>query len=413
MKKKREHLVSLALFALGMVLLAVPSPAADTPVASDPVFTALKTDGSTLSGRIRQFSPEGEITIVSADGQEKVLPAASLVKLSREGFNQSLTPEASAILFPDGDRLYRSAIGAATETTLEVQSYSIDGRLTVPLDSILGLIFAQANDPDVLDSQVVRLRTEPRTSEVLWLGNGDRLSGSLLALSEKGIEFQSGKNELKLERSAVVTLGFDPSLVVYPKPKGVFFELTLADGSRLGVSNPKLDQGHLVATSRFGSTLRIKLGELTRVDLRTDSIAYLSERTQAGVVYEPYVGPPRIFRRDSTVEGHAFRLSGQEYDRGIGTESRTMLAYRLEPGDKRFQVQVGLDDRAGPLGSVVFRILVDRVEKFRSPSMSVRDLPKMVDLDLSGAKSLILITEFGDRGGVRDLADWVEARLVR
>ena len=27
--------------------------------------------------------------------------------------------------------------------------------------------------------------------------------------------------------------------------------------------------------------------------------------------------------------------------------------------------------------------------------------------------SLILATEFGDRGDVRDLADWVEARIIR
>ena len=294
-----------------------------------------------------------------------------------------------------------------------MQSYSIDGKLSVPLESILGVIFAQVNDPEAFDAQVVRLRTQPRNSEVLWLANGDRLTGSLLGLSEKEIDFQSGKSALKLDRASVVSLGFNPSIVVYPKPKGINFELTLADGSRLGVNAPKLVQGHLVATSRFGATLRIKLGELTRVDPRTDAVVFASERPEAGVSYEAYIGAPRTFKRDSTVEGRAFRLSGQDYYHGIGTESRTMLAYRLEPGDKRFQAQVGLDDRAGPFGSVVFRILIDRVEKFRSPSMSVRDVPKLVDLDVTGAKSLILITEFGDRGGVRDLADWVEARFIR
>ena len=29
------------------------------------------------------------------------------------------------------------------------------------------------------------------------------------------------------------------------------------------------------------------------------------------------------------------------------------------------------------------------------------------------ASILILATEFGDRGDVRDLADWVEARMIR
>ena len=36
-----------------------------------------------------------------------------------------------------------------------------------------------------------------------------------------------------------------------------------------------------------------------------------------------------------------------------------------------------------------------------------------VDVDLTGGRYLILATEFGDRGDVRDLADWVEARIIR
>jgi hypothetical protein len=129
--------------------------------------------------------------------------------------------------------------------------------------------------------------------------------------------------------------------------------------------------------------------------------------------YVPNEGPTRPFRRDATVDGHPFRLGGRFYERGLGTQSRTFLAYRLEPRDRRFQALVGLDDSAGPLGSVVFRVLVDGKERFVTEPMSAGDTPKAVDLDVSGARLLILVTDFGDRGGVRDVADWVEARLVR
>jgi hypothetical protein len=80
---------------------------------------------------------------------------------------------------------------------------------------------------------------------------------------------------------------------------------------------------------------------------------------------------------------------------------------------KRFQATVGVDDRAGPLGSVTFSVIVDGEERFVSPPMSVRDTPKAIDVDVSGAKTLVLRTDFGERGEVRDHADWVEARLVR
>jgi len=113
------------------------------------------------------------------------------------------------------------------------------------------------------------------------------------------------------------------------------------------------------------------------------------------------------------VVGPALRLGGQTYDRGLGTQSRTLLAYRLDPKAKRFQALVGLDDAAGPLGNVVFKVLVDGKPRYESPSMGAGEAPRAVDVALEGGKVLILTTEFGERGDVQDSGDWVEARIIR
>ena len=84
-----------------------------------------------------------------------MIPIDALVKLSREvkrtreEDTASQTRKASVVLFPDGDRLYRTAIGAANDTALEVQSFSL-GHLNVPLDSLLGLVFHEPPNPDAL-----------------------------------------------------------------------------------------------------------------------------------------------------------------------------------------------------------------------------------------------------------------------
>jgi hypothetical protein len=56
---------------------------------------------------------------------------------------------------------------------------------------------------------------------------------------------------------------------------------------------------------------------------------------------------------------------------------------------------------------------VNQKERFKSEPLSNRDAPQAIDVDISDGKFLILDTGFGDRGNVRDLADWVEARIVR
>jgi hypothetical protein len=211
----------------------------------------------------------------------------------------------------------------------------------------------------------------------------------------------------------VVALGFDPKVVNYPRPPSDFLEVTLKDGSRLGVTEARLEDGLILATTRFGTAIKFSLNDLVRVHGRSSSIVYLSERTVARDQYLSYVGPTRAYRIDCTVDGHVFHLGGQSYDRGIGTQSTTFLVFKIEPGDRRFQGLVGVDDRAGPLGSVVFRVLVDGKERFKTSPMTDHDVARAVDVDVAGARFLILATEFGDRGDVRDLADWVEARIVR
>ncbi len=385
---------------------------AGSTVPSDPVFSALRTNGSSVSGRIKQLGPHGDVVLVPLKGPEETIPFRELVKLTKEGPIPAFTPAGSLVFFPNGDRLYRTVIGAASETSLDVQSYALE-HLSVPLDSILGLVLNLPEEASLVDPLIERVRNEPRTTEVLWLGNGDKVTGGFLGLDEKKVKIQVGTGPLALDRIGVVAIGFDPALVAYPEPQGEAFDLTMSDGSRLGVHGAKIEQGQIVATTRFGAALRVPLSELVRIHTRSSSIYYLAEKPESAVRYVGYVGPTRPYRRDTSVEGHPLRLAGQTYDRGLGTQSRTILAYRINPGDRRFQALVGLDDSAGPLGSVIFRVLLDGQEAFSTPAMSVRDTPRAIDVDLKDAKLLILVTEFGERGEVRDFADWVEARVLR
>jgi hypothetical protein len=379
--------------------------------SSDPVFKSLAIDGRTVSGRLVSLGP-GPIRLAVTDGTTCELPLSRVVKLTREFPVAQPALDSAHVLFPEGDCLMRVAIGSSTETSLEVQSDAL-GKMLVPIDGILGLIFNNEGRAAEIDSLWERVRAEPRSTEVVWLANGDRLAGGFLGLDESKIKIQVAGKPAVVDRSGVVALGFNPKLVSYPRPESDFLELTLKDGSRLGVSEARLEDGMILGTTRYGAAVKFSLNELVRVHGRSSSVVYLSERKNARARYLSYVGPTREYRIDRTVDGHVFELSGQTYDRGLGTQSTTLLAYRIEPGDHRFQGLVGVDDRAGPLGSVVFRVLVDGKERFQTPAMTDHDAPRGFDVDLAGGKLLILATEFGDRGDVRDLADWIEARIIR
>ena len=405
-------LILIGLFAdLG---LAEPSER-NAPVPSDPVFSVLLTSGETLKGRIRQLGDDGSLTIALDDDspKERTFAQAEVVKLSRTGIGVTPVPEKQLVLLPEGDRLFRAEIGAADETKLNVQSLGF-GKLAIPLENLAGLVLQPPEQEDAVFNLIHKVLAEPDGAELIWLApNGDRMNGSFLGLDDQALKFESSTGPISLERSKLIALGFDPKIVTYPLPKEGFYELTTTDNSRLGVERLKLDQGILEGTTRFGQPVKIALNDLVHIHSRSSSVSYLGDREAADVRYVGYVGPTRPYQRNRSVEGKTLRLADQVYDRGLGTQSRTLLAYRLEPGDRRFQTLIGVDDRAGPLSSVVFRVLVDSKEQFRSEPLASHDEPVAIDLDVEGGKLLILITEFGARGEVRDFANWVEARLIR
>jgi hypothetical protein len=410
------YLVSLLLL-WGLPAFADDLPRPDSPVPSDPIFQVLKTDGRRIAGRIRQMGPKEAVTLSGSQAQE-IVPFDHLVKLERENRREAplSPPEGSMVLFPEGDRL-RAGIESSSDSDLKVRPPALgDAVIAIPLDGMSAIILSTPVDSEAAEQLIEKVRTEPRKSDILWLANGDRLAGDLLALGPDKVRFQGegAVEPREIERSIVVAIGFDPARIRYPKPVGSYLELTFVDGSRLGVSNVRVESGAVAATTRIGAKIKLPLSELSRVHARGNRIAYLSEREPAGAQYAAYVGPTRPYRRDASVEGRTLRLEGVPYDRGLGMQGRTYVAYRLDDTERRFQARIGLDDRAGPLGSVVFRVLVDRkVQRYASPPMSSRDEPIEVDIDISGSQLLILEADFGERGDVRDFADWVEARVIR
>jgi hypothetical protein len=391
----------------------------DEPVLSDPVFQATMIDGATVSGRLSKLDLATNVLTLrptEPGAEARDLKLDGVFRLARRGVEPPpMPPEGSLVLFPDGDRL-RGLIGTATDTEVKVLPQALaDAETPVPLGSILGLILGPpADDAEASWSLYRRARDNPRDAEVLWLANGDRLEGSLLELGPETVKFQPDTGPVAVPRGSVLALGFAPALVKYPRPNGTYVELTLTDGSRLGVSSLRLESGRLIARSRFGVEITPELKAVARMDVRSTGLTDLASKTPAAAQYVGYLGRhPETFGRDSTWDGHPLRLSGQPHDRGLGTLPRTLLAYRLDGTHRRFQASVGMDDRAGPLASVVFRVLVDGKEAYASPPLDRRSGVVPVDVDIAGAKLLILVTEFGDRGDVQDVADWAEARLVR
>jgi hypothetical protein len=285
--------------------------------------------------------------------------------------------------------------------------------VAIPLEHLLGFVLPAATPGAARDANATRVLDPKREGETLWLDNGDIRQGQLAGLDAQELRFDSGKGPESFPRAAVVAVGCDQSLIAYPPAKAPYLEVGLDDGSRIGVVAAKLDAGLLVGQARLGAPVRIKWDHIAYVQMRGGRARLLSAQPLAASQFVPYLDQhPERVGIDSTWDGHPIRIGSRRYEHGLGMLPRTLVAYTLQPGDQRFRATIALDDSAGELASVVFRVLVDRREAFVSPSVRPGDAPIDVDVDLAAGRSLVLVVEFAERGDVHDSAVWADARVI-
>jgi hypothetical protein len=142
-------------------------------------------------------------------------------------------------------------------------------------------------------------------------------------------------------------------------------------------------------------------------------ISYLSD--QGWVSMTNGWGPVETDRSNGEFganDGHIITLNGTTFAKGLGAHASSDVRFALNGTCSWFAATIGVDDEVGPLGSVVFRVLVDGVLGYDSGAMTGTTTSKTVFVPISGASTLTLVVTDGGNGNAYDHADWAGARVV-
>ncbi|MCW3091677.1 MAG: Alpha-galactosidase [Ferruginibacter sp.] len=107
------------------------------------------------------------------------------------------------------------------------------------------------------------------------------------------------------------------------------------------------------------------------------------------------------------------QVNGVKYTRGIGAQSVSVIAFRLDKHAKRFSAMVAMDDKGNKDIPVIFYVIGDKKVLFKSTEMNIGDTPVKVEVDLSGIAQLgLLITDkIGGISNKRTYSNWLNAQL--
>jgi alpha-galactosidase len=116
-------------------------------------------------------------------------------------------------------------------------------------------------------------------------------------------------------------------------------------------------------------------------------------------------------RRRRSIDEQPLTLRGQVYVHGVGTHAQSELTILLGGAATRFVSMAGLDDERKGMGSIRFEVWVDNKKRTSTPVLHGGDEPALLDVNLTGAKTMTLVVDDAGDGITNDHADWAGAML--
>lgn len=379
---------------------------------AEPRFVLHTTDERLVPGIVEQMDASG-VVIVGIPA----VAVAEVVALRRLDIATPPWPRDAHLLLANGDRIVGKPLGIEGSFLI----FRADGnrtaseRLRFPLTtcSILWL-----RSPDTVERQ--SLLAGERADDQVIFRNGDVLAGVLTAIDPIKSEFivETGGMKRSTSVGKIAAIAFSTKLARVRKPTGLYWHLVLSNGTRLTLTTATIDKGELRGQTMYKDAVQFALADVAALDAYQGKAVYLSDLKPTRYDYRSYQGEKHVWTADRSLDGRELQLQSPSgsvhFDKGLATRSECSLTYALDGKYRRFECHLGIDPRLGKRGSAIVRILVDgkesKINDGKQLTLASGMLP--IRVDVSNARELKLMVEWGDGGIVGDYVNWCDARLI-
>lgn len=371
--------------------------------------------GEKRSGTLQKIDSDGNLVGNGLEGVnvEQVLSIATSQQSTGTTGNVKLG-------LVDGGQLMVSDVNVDGESvSFAKNAIGLD---SISLQAVRSIIFVDSN---LVREAVERSTTEEDSVIVLKESSLSRVAGVLESLDANNVQFNfKGKsraiNRQKREIGAIVIadLDLDP-------PQGFIATAAFTDGSVIKGAFVGCDAGSISMELTGKQVVAIDRKHLIRIDISSDSLAYLSTLEPLEAQQRPQFTVPRQWQRNRSVEGNPIRLltkvensqsnettQVKTFDNGIGTSSWSRLVFENSNEFSRFQATVGIDAETEGRGDCEMRIEGDGITLW-SQRVRGSDPAIEVDVDISGISQIALIVDPGEQFDLADHADWARARFLK
>lgn len=377
-------------------------------------------DNSRLYGLVQGIEAE-KLVIQLHSGERKSVPLEEVVAIRFMGRpNLMLQSGVQEFRFVQGGKLRGRIVG--NESDLVVVESALAGTVRFDAGCLKGFVALPV------------MGFVGRKSEELVDGERGSASASIdLVLDRRGTLYPCVIS--RFER-AQIFLDYEESAIEKPIQLLYLSGVRLADSARKPVELLK-DEVRVRVTGRDGSVvdgllerihmgrwylrpdwnrealLAARLDEIVLVQTIGGRVQYLSQLDPQAVEERTRLTPVQPYRRDVDVQGFDLSIAGRRFPWGLGVHANSDLAFGLNGRFKTFHCEVGIASRMGRRGSVVFQVMGDGKELFKSPVVRGGDEALAISVSVEGVKRLELKAADAGDLDLGDAAIWGAARVVR
>jgi hypothetical protein len=386
---------------------------------ASPRFT-IATSAQTSAGcTLSALDENGALQLNDASGRHEV---KNYIEIRQDGQKLPALLTRNFVSLTNGDRLPLNPDAAARWE---------DGRLHVwPAKSLadgkaLNLFAPHAvllfwTLPDGVDDAerfFTHLQEELRKRDVVYLQNGDRIEGTLSALSGNvGCEITANGRKVQTPWSKLAGIAFNTDRQARLRTKKAYTRAVLDGGARVNFLNLQFEEKtrHWIGKTQFGPTWELPESSVLALDVRQGQAVNLADLVPSRYEHQPFLGVSWPLVKDAAVTGQPLRLHGSTYEKGLGTHAACQVAYKLDGQYQRFDALVGIDE-SSRRGRARVAIELDgkRIELNDGKELTSHTAPLSVRLDVRAVRTLTLIVELGAFGDVQANVNWANARLIK
>jgi len=374
-------------------------------------FEIRRMDGEPQLSVIQGILVDGTLTF--ADGEKQA--GGTWYTLRREGVPYPAEMRAPHAELANGDRIQGTIASADGDAVLfRLALPGVEQIIRLPLSAIRVIWTTRqpASDPKWLQGS--------RKRDVIQTRSGDQILGAITSIdpSKNLLAYQVEGKDQSLNFTKLAAIAFNTELARVRKPKGLYYRLTMANGSRMSVLSITYDGKEWTAETLFKEKIRVPGPQVIAIDVEQGKVSWLADVTPAKYQSRVEGTEPTPLAVNRCVTGDFLRLrsaAGEEtFDRGIGLQSECSVTYSLAEKYRRFEALAGLDAKSGVRGDAILVVLVDGKEQTLplAGKLTLASGSIVVRVDLTQAKELTIVVKQGNGGTVQDHVNLVEARLV-